>query len=306
MRRSHLALPAALVVLALAGCGDTPGSDSGSSSSAGSPTATPGRVADCVKGNLTVDGSSAVKALVQKAAAEYQAKCSGASISVAATNSSTGVTKASSGAIDIGDSDIPASLVQGVDPSSVVDHQIAIANFSVVVNAAAGVTNLTTQQIQDIFSGKTSNWKDVGGNDLPIAVLERKPGSGSRFTFDLDLMKGADETSSPAQVIDTTQTLVQSMASTPGGVSYMSTASLKGTQLVSLTIDGHASTAAEIQAGNYAFFAHEHSFTKPGASALALSFIQYMTSDAFQNGTVKSAGYLPLSTTTKLAAVDQG
>src|SRR6202049_4889352 len=205
MSRSRLigAGVAVASVLTLAGCGD-----STSTSSAGSraPVATPSAVATCVPGSISADGSSAIKALIQKAADNYQAQCSGATITVAATNSSTGVTKAASGAVDIGDSDIPAGLVQGVDASTIVDHPVAIVLFAVVVNPGAGVTHLTSQQIRDISSGAVPNWSQVGGASLPIAVFERTAGSGTRFTFDKDMMHGTNETSSPAPVINTTPT----------------------------------------------------------------------------------------------------
>ena len=94
-------------------------------------------VAACATGSISTDGSSAIKTLIQKAADQYQAKCPGATITVAATNSSTGVTKAASGAVDIGDSDVPAGLVQGVDATTIVDHPVAIVLFAVVVNSAA-------------------------------------------------------------------------------------------------------------------------------------------------------------------------
>lgn len=302
MRRTHLVLVTAVAGLAVAACGDTTptGSVAGQASQATIPA-----VPKCVQGSISADGSSAIKALIQKAAEAYQAQCAGATISVAATNSSTGVTKASSGAVDIGDSDVPAGLVKGVDPSTIVDHQVAIVLFTVAVNPATGVKNLTTQQIKDIFSGKTTNWKDVGGNDLPIAVIERKPGSGTRFTFDADIMQGTAETPSAAQVIDTTQTVVQALQQTPGGISYMTASSLPGSNLTGVSIDGNAPTAENISNGSYNFFSHEHCFTKPQPSQLALSFLQFVLSDSFQNGTLKSSGYLPLSTTTRLAAVDK-
>lgn len=292
-------------VLALAACGD---STSSSSSGAASqpPVATPTPVAACATGTLNIDGSSAIKALVQKAADEYQAKCPGATITVAASNSSTGVTKASSGAVDIGDSDIPATLVQGVDPTTLSDNLVAIVNFAVVVNPQAKVTNLTSQQIRDIFSGKTTNYKDVGGADLPIAVFERTAGSGTRFTFDKDIMQGADETSSPAQVINTTQTVVTAMQGAPGAISYLTASSVtQASGLVALSIDGNGATGPNIAAGKYPFFSHEHMFTKPNPALLVLSFIQYIKSAAFQNGSLVTLLYLPLTTTTNLAAVDK-
>ena len=301
--RHVLVAAAAGGMLLLAACGDTPTS-SGKASQAPVASSTP--VPACESGTLSADGSSAIKALVQKAADEYQAKCPGASITVAATNSSTGVTKASTGAVDIGDSDVPAGLVQGVDPSTIVDHPIAIVLFSVVVNQQAGVTSLTQQQIRDIFSGKDTNWSQVGGANLAIAVFERTAGSGTRFTFDKDLMQSTAETSSPAQVVSTTQTVVQSMATTPGGVAYITNSSVKTDPgLVAVKIDGTAPSGSAVADGSYPFFSHEHCFTKKNPSLLALSFIQYMRSSAFQQGSLTALGYLPLSTTSRLAAVDQ-
>lgn len=290
-------------MLTLAACGDsTSTSSSGPASQAAVATPTP--VATCVSGSVSADGSSAIKALIQKAADNYQAQCSGATITVAATNSSTGVTKASSGAVDIGDSDIPAGLVQGVDASTIVDHPVAIVLFTVAVNPAAGVTNLTSQQLKDIYSGKDTNWSQVGGASLPISVFERTAGSGTRFTFDKDIMQGTDETASPAAVINTTQSVVQSMSTTPGGVAYL-TASSVSSPLVAVSIDGTPPSGANVASGKYPFFSHEHCFTKAQPSVLTLSFLQYIQSSAFQTGDLTTLKYLPLTTTTRKAAVDQ-
>ena len=296
---------AALAVIGVAACGDS--TNNGSSSGGGTPvSATATAVPTCVSGTLAIDGSSAIKALVQKAADDYTAQCSGATITVAATNSSTGVTKAASGAIDIGDSDVPASLVQGVDASKLTDHLVAIVLFAVAVNPASHVSNLTLSQVQQIFSGQVTNWSQVGGANLPISVFERTAGSGTRLTFDHDIMQGQSETSSPAQVINTTQTVVQSLAGAPGGVAYLTNSSVKASSgIAAVSIGGVAPSASAVAGGTYPFFSHEHQFTGTSPSQLALSFIQFIQSSTFQNGDLTTAGYLPLTTTTKLAAVDQ-
>jgi phosphate transport system substrate-binding protein len=289
-------------VVLLAACGD--------STNTGGPVATarvatPSAVAACATGSIGADGSSAIKALIQKAADEYQAKCPGATITVAATNSSTGVSKAAAGTVDIGDSDIPATLVEGVDASTIVDHPVALVLFDVVVNSGAGVTDLTSAQVRSIFSGQTTNWSQVGGANMPIAVFERTAGSGTRFTFDKDVMQGTNEMSNPAQIVNTTQTLVTSMASAPGAVTYLTASSVtSGSGLIALKIDGVAPSGANVANGTYSFFSHEHCFTKQQPSLLVQSFIQYILSPAFQSGSLVALNYLPLSTTTRLAAVD--
>jgi phosphate transport system substrate-binding protein len=308
VRSRLLGVGAAAALMTLAACGDSTTSSSGPAATA--PVATASPVATCATGSINIDGSSAIKALVQSAADEYQKNCPGSTITVAASNSSTGVTKAASHTVDIGDSDVPATLVQGVDPATVTDHPIAIVLFAVAVNPGAGVTNLTQQQIRDIFSGKVTNWKDVGGADLAIQVFERKAGSGTRLTFDKDIMQGTAETASPAGVIDTTATVVTTLkASTAtGGVSYLAYSSVQASPpLVAVSIDGHAPSASAVADGTYPFFSHEHMFTavSPPPSLLALSFIQYIQSPGFQTGTLTKLAYLPLSTTTRKAAVDQ-
>jgi phosphate transport system substrate-binding protein len=297
---------AALAVISVAACGDPTSTNNGGGGAASAAPASSTAVPTCVSGSLNIDGSSAIKALVQKAADDYSAQCPGATVTVAATNSSTGVTKAASGAVDIGDSDVPASLVQGVDASKLVDHPVAIVLFAVAVNPASKVTNLTLAQVQQIFSGQVTNWSQVGGASLPISVFERTAGSGTRLTFDHDVMQGQTETSSPAQVINTTQTVVQSLAAAPGGIAYLTNSSVTASSgITAVSIDGVAPSASAVSSGTYPFFSHEHQFTGTNPSQLALSFIQFIQSSAFQGGDLTTAGYLPLSTTSKLAAVDQ-
>ena len=271
--------------------------------------ATPSAVATCATGSISADGSSAIKALIQKAADEYQAKCAGATITVAATNSSTGVTKAAAGTVDIGDSDIPATLVQGVDASTLVDHPVAIVLFAVVVNSGAGVTSLTLAQIRRIFSGQTTNWSQVGGANLPISVFERTAGSGTRFTFDKDIMQGTNEMSNPAQMVNTTQTLVTAMAQPErrgrDHLPHRLVGDRRAAGWSPLKHRRRRPRRPTVADGTYPFFSHEHCFTKAQPSLLALSFLQYIQSAAFQNGSLTALHYLPLSTTTRQAAVDQ-
>ncbi len=290
-------------MLTVAACGDSTSNSSGPAATA--QVATPNAVATCATGSISADGSSAIKALIQKGADLYQANCAGATITVAATNSSTGVTKAAAGTVDIGDSDVPATLVQGVDASTIVDHPVAIVLFAVVVSAGTGVTNLTLAQVRSIFSGQTTNWSQVGGANLPISVFERTPGSGTRFTFDKDIMAGTNEMTNPAQTVNTTATLVTAMGPAKGAISYLTNSSVTaGSGLTALSIDNVAPSAAHVADGTYPFFSHEHCFTKAQPSVLVQSFLQYIQSPSFQNGPLTDLKYLPLSTTTRLAAVD--
>jgi phosphate transport system substrate-binding protein len=301
MQLRILAVPA-MAGLALVACGGADGSTTSASSGGDASGSAP--AAACATGTLTASGSTALQPLVQKAAEAYQAKCSGATITVSGGGSSTGLSNVASGVSDIGDSDVPVSNAKAVDPASVKDHQVALVVFAVVTGPGAGVSNLTGAQVRDIFSGKVTNWKAVGGKDVPITLIERKPGSGTRLSFDKVMMGGATEAANPASTQDSTQLVLTGVAGAPGGVSYLA-ASSAGSSVVTVSIDGVAPTAANVKAGTYKLFSHEHMYTKSSPGALAESFVNFILSADFQNGQVTTLGYLPVSTTTEQSAADR-
>jgi len=306
MQLRILAVPA-IAGLALVACGSTDNNSTANNTTtggaAGSATSSATGAA-CATGTITASGSTALQPLVQKAAEAYQAKCSGATITVSGGGSSTGLSNVASGGSDIGDSDVPVSNAKAVDPSTVTDHQVAIVVFSVIVNPKAGVTNLTSQQVHDIFAGKITNWSQAGGANVPVSLVERKPGSGTRLSFDKIMMKGDQEAASPASTQDSTQLVLSSVAGAPGGVSYLAASSADST-VTKVSIDGVAATGDDVKAGTYKFYAHEHMYTKTSASPLAASFIAFMLSSDFQSGTVTQVGFLPVATTTSQSAADQ-
>jgi phosphate transport system substrate-binding protein len=303
MQLRLFAVPA-VAGLALVACGSD--NNSTGASPAATATATP-TAAPCVTGSITASGSTALQPLVSKAAELYQAKCPGATITVSGGGSSTGLSNVASGASDIGDSDVPVSNAKAIDPTTVKDHQVAIAVFGVVVNPGAGVSNLTTAQVKDVFSGKVTNWKDVGGKDVPVTLIERKPGSGTRLSFDKIIMGTTPEAANPASTQDSTQLVLSGVGGAtapPGAVSYLVVSSANSS-VVALSIDGAKPNEADLKAGKYKLFSHEHMYTKATPAPLADAFINYMLTPDFQTTTVSQLGYLPLADTTEQSAADQ-
>ncbi|GAC1337870.1 MAG: phosphate ABC transporter substrate-binding protein PstS family protein [Candidatus Dormibacteria bacterium] len=294
---TRLAGPILGVLLLAAGtaCGSDNSGSSASSSNA--PGSAGSGSAACGSGSVTASGSTALLPLVQKAADAYKAKCPGASITVSGGGSSTGLANVASGTSDIGMSDVPAKNAKSIDPASLQDHQVAVVVFAVAVNQAAGVTNLTSTQVKNIFSGKVANWKDVGGANVPVTLYLRKPGSGTRLAFDDIVMKGTAESGSPAGVTDSTQQLLTQLAGAPGGVSYAAASSISpGAGVAAVSVDGHAATADAVKSGSYPIYSHEHMFTKAGgASPLTTAFIKFILGD-FQKNEVTALGFLPVAT----------
>ncbi|PEJ59445.1 MULTISPECIES: substrate-binding domain-containing protein, partial [unclassified Bacillus (in: firmicutes)] len=116
-------------------------------------------------GTISAAGSTALQPLADEAATEFMSKFPQVSVTVQGGGSGTGVNQVSTGAIQIGNSDVPAAekLEDKSKASALVETKVAGVGYSMVTNKDVGVDSLTLQQIEDIFAGKVTNWKEVGG-----------------------------------------------------------------------------------------------------------------------------------------------
>lgn len=270
-RYALLATLAVATSLFISACGGTTPTTTGAT-----PTAS-GSASDCVSGTLVVSGSTALQPLVTKVAKDYTTKCPGATITVNGGGSSTGKANVEAGSVGIGNSDTPASATQ----TDLVDHKVAVVIFGVLVNADAGVTSLTTAQIQGIYAGTITNWKDAGGKDLPIVAVSRPTSSGTRATFAQYVLSKNEKITGPTNLVtDSTGQVVQEVEQTSGAIGYAATGQIPagGTAKI-ISIDGNAPTAANVESNTYKFWNIEHMYTKGEATGLAKALIEYMDSD---------------------------
>ena len=273
-----LGVAMAISIIISACGGSTPTGSGGSTPTTGaaSTLGTPGSY-NCVSGTLTVSGSTALLPLVTKVAADYTAKCTSASITVSGGGSSTGKSNVEAGSSGIGDSDTPASATQ----ADLVDHKVAVVIFGVIVNSAANVTNLTTAQIQGIYSGTYKNWNQVGGANVPIVVVSRPTTSGTRATFAQYVLGKTETVTGPSHLIsDATGTVVTEVGQTSGAIGYAATGQVPSGGAASvISIDGNAATTANVESNTYKFWNIEHMYTKGQPTALEQALIDYMDSD---------------------------
>lgn len=138
-------------------------------------------------GSITAAGSSALKPLVDDAADMFIEKYPDVSITIDAGGSGEGLKQVSEGTVNIGNSDVEASAkLDEAQAKELVDHQVCVVTMAPIVNndvKEGGVEDLTKQQLIDIFTGKTTNWKEVGGPDESIVLVTRPTSSGTRATF---------------------------------------------------------------------------------------------------------------------------
>ena len=279
----------------------TPAASSTAASSA-APAASPAAGTGCVTGSITVSGSTALQPLVDAAAKKYDAACPGATITVNGGGSGTGLTQVAAGGVQIGDSDVTAeSKLKAEDAAKLVDHIVAKQGWIVVTNpGVTGVTNLTTQQNIDIWTGKDTNWNQVGGPDLPIVLIFRPASSGTRSTFKKLVLGGATEATTGGQTLteDSNGAVTTAITKTNGAVSVIGFAYYNDpankAKLNGLQLDGVDATVANMTGGTYKLSADGHMYTSGQPSGLTAAFLDYMMSPAIQGTLIPSLFYAPV------------
>ncbi|MBE3594104.1 MAG: phosphate ABC transporter substrate-binding protein PstS family protein [Candidatus Carbobacillus altaicus] len=247
-----------------------------------------------LSGKITAGGATAMQPLVEQAAKIFMDKNPGVSISVQGGGSGTGLSQVAAGAFDIGNSDIFAEeKLKPEQYKNLVDHQIAVVGMAAVANPNVGVDNVTKQQLIDIFTGKITNWKELGGKDVKIQLVNRPSSSGTRATFKKYALDGAEEASGIEE--DSSGTVRKIVAETPGAIGYLAFSYLDGS-VKALKIDGVAPTKENVVTNRYKVWAYEHSYTKGEPTGVVAAFIDFMMNDpAVQGpgGVVEKAGYIP-------------
>ena len=294
MTRGSMQVPAMALVLGLqaVACDRSPPPAPAPAESTGVTSAQSGET-----GTVRASGSSALQPLVNAAKEQFEARNKGISVEVSAGGSRKGLADVAAGAVQIGDSDIfaPDDL-----KAQLVDHKIAVVGFAAMANKGVGdkIAALTLQDLGRVFSGAVTNWKEVGGDPLPVVVINRAPGSGTRAVFG-NIVLGGDRFVE-SQTEDNSGALVAKLKQTKGAISYLAL-SFKDDELVTLSLKGTGAgaidpTDANIESGAYPIWSYEHMFTKGEASGQAKAFLDYVLAADFQKGTLPTVkGFIPVT-----------
>ncbi|MCI6003054.1 phosphate transport system substrate-binding protein [Dialister histaminiformans] len=262
--------------LALTGCGGNDAGESGPS------------------GKVTVSGSSALLPLAKDAAQKFKAKNDQVSITLNAGGSGTGLKQVSEGSVDIGNSDVFAKeKLPEAKAAELVDHKVAVTVMAPVVSKEIGtnVKSLTKAQLQDIFTGKVTNWKDVGGPDEAVVLITRPSTSGTRALFTKYALDGKEELSNKSMETDDSGTLVQTVSQTKGAIGYVALSYLMNNNTVTpLAIDGVEPTLENVYNGKYPVWGYEHMYTKGEATGAVKAFIDFIMSKDY-SADIEKQGY---------------
>lgn len=275
LKKLTLVAVTSAVLLAAAGCGGSDTAKKDGKSATGSK----------ITGSVTVSGSSALLPLAKDAAAKFKVKNPEVSLTLNGGGSGTGLKQVAEGTVNIGNSDVEASKKLPADKAKdLVDHKVCVLTVAPIVHKDIGATvkSLTKAQLQDVFTAKITNWKDVGGPDQEIILVTRPSTSGTRALFTELALAGKEEASNKSLETDDSGTLLQSISQTKGAIGYIALSYLVNNKdVVALGIDGVAPTLENTYNGTYPVWGYEHMYTKGEPTGAVKAFLDYVVSDEY-------------------------
>ena len=242
---------AGVLTLAMTACGaqnsaaDTTAATTAAATAATETTAETTEAAK-LSGTVTLAGSTSMQKLCEAMIESFEEAYPDITVTAEYTGSGAGLEALAGGKTDIGNAS--RSLKDGEKQSGAVENIVAIDGIAVITHKDNTVSDLTAQQLTDIYTGKITNWKDLGGADEAIVVLGREAGSGTRGAFE-ELLKIEDQCAY-AQELDSTGGVLAKVAATPGSIGYVSLDVVDDT-VKALSLDGVAPTEENIVAGSY-------------------------------------------------------
>lgn len=239
--------------------------------------------------NITAVGSTALQPLVEAAGEDFAGENKGVYVNVQGGGTGTGLAQIQSGAVDLGNSDLFAGEKDAINDKKLVDHKVSVVGISPMINKEAQVDHLTKQQLIAIFTKKVTNWRQVGGADLPIILINRVTGSGTRATFEKWGLDGAKSADSQEQ--ESSGTVQSMVGSTPGAISYASFGYLNDS-VVAPKIDGVTATNENVISGKWPIWSYEHIYTNGQPTGEVKQFLAYIDSEHIQKTLVPKLGYI--------------
>lgn len=241
-----------LAVGSLAACGSADNASQtakNASQTADNASQTANKVSEAeakLSGSIQMVGSTSMEKYANALSEVFMDKNPDVTVTVEFVGSGAGIEAVNNKTADIGNSS--RNLKEEEKTAGAVENIVAIDGIAVCVDAANTVSNLTKEQLTNIYNGTLTNWKELGGTDAPIVVIGREAGSGTRGAF--EELLGLEDACAYANELDSTGAVMAKVASTPGAIGYVSLDVLDDS-VKALDLEGVAATVENIKSGNY-------------------------------------------------------
>lgn len=244
---------------------------------------------------ITIKGSDTMVILSQRWAEKFMSKHSDITIQVTGGGSGTGISALINGTTDICNSSRP------MKPSEIkkikerygtmgVEIPCAKDGITIFLHKNNPVKNLTMQQLKDIYTGKITNWNQVGGNDARIILYSRENNSGT-YVFFKEVVLGSADYAASCQNLPGTSAVVNAVSKDKNGIGYGGSAYAKG--IKHPTINSVEPTEVNIKSGKYPLARNLYIYLKSKPTGSIKQFIDWVLGSEGQS-IVKQVGYFPI------------
>ena len=265
------ALTAVMALALLAGCGNQTNNDNANN---GGDSADNGGAA-AVSGTVSTDGSTSLEKVIGALSESYMAANKDVTVNYNPTGSGAGITAVQEGTCDIGLSS--RALKDEEKAAGLQETVLAYDGIAIIVHPDNPVSDLTLEQIAQLYTGEITNWKDVGGNDAQVVLIGREAASGTRDGF--ESITGTKDKCQYRQELTSTGDVITTVSQNPDAIGYASLASIKDS-VKALNVDGVTPSEASVKDGSYKVQRPFVLVTVEGKalSSAAQSFFDYATS----------------------------
>ena len=246
-------------------------------------------------GDLVVKGSTTVLPIAQRAAEKFMEAQGDVKITISGGGSSNGIKALLDGTADIADASRPmkdkevaAAKEKGIDP---VEHKVAMDAVAVMVHPSNPVKDLTLEQLRDIYTGKITNWNQVGGESKAIAVVGRDTSSGTFETWET-LVMNKEKVTPRALIVASAGALLQTVSKNPLAIGYDGLGYVNDSIKV-VPVGGVQPTAESAISGTYPIARYLYMYTNGEPKGDVKAFIDFLLSPSGQQE-VEAAGFIPL------------
>jgi phosphate transport system substrate-binding protein len=247
---------------------------------------------------VVIAGSTSVQPLSEVMAEEFMTDNEGTSVEVQGGGSGQGIKSIQEGIADIGSL---SREVKDEEKGSVKEEYIiAMDGVAVVVNTETETEDITIEELEKIYTGEITNWKELGGKDAEITVVSREEGSGTRGAFTEitgvlvkdDEGNETDNTTADALVQPSTGSVIKTVSSTPDSIGYVSLAAVSD-EVKALKVEGVEPSKDTVLDGTYKISRPFVYVTGNDISESAKAFIDFVLSDKGQE-LVEENGFIPV------------